>query len=35
LANHKEYFSETGEIHALPVIQAAAEQYEQMKGKGK
>jgi hypothetical protein len=35
LAKHKEYFSETGELHALPVIQAAADQYEQMKGNEK
>ena len=31
LASHPEYFSETGRIHAFPVIQQAAEKYEQLK----
>jgi hypothetical protein len=31
LASHPEFFSDTGKIHAFPVIQAAAQQYEQLK----
>jgi len=30
LAEHPEFFSETGRIHALPVVQQAAEQYKQL-----
>jgi len=30
LADHPEYFSETGRIHAFPVVQQAAEQVKQM-----
>lgn len=31
LADHPEYFSEAGTIHAFPVIKVAAQQYEQLK----
>ena len=33
LADHPEYFSETGRIHAFPVVQQAAEQVKQMTAK--
>ena len=30
LADHPEYFSETGRIHAFPVVEVAAEKYKQL-----